>query len=99
VGQLEEKTQEEIQAQGFRRGLQSSQLARQEARNALDSILAEQGVVISPEQTDAIVGRAIELFVSGTEGERLREEIARMVEEAAAAGAGGLDGAEGGAQP
>jgi hypothetical protein len=105
VGQLEEKTQEEIQAQGFRRGLESSQLARQEARNALDSILAEQGVLLSSEQADAIVSRAIQLFVAGIEGERLREEIARMVEEAAAAGAesgaagGAGGGAEDGAQP
>jgi hypothetical protein len=96
VGQLEEKTQAEIQVQGFRRGLQSSALARQEARSALDAILAEQGVRLSPEQTDAIVTRAIELYVSGSEGEPLREEIARMVAEAAAGG--GAGGAEDGAQ-
>lgn len=84
VGALEEKTQHEIQAQGFRRGLESSQEARRVAREELDRALAAEGVKLDEEEMDELVERALRLIASGDDPEQVGEELRHLVRERAA---------------
>jgi hypothetical protein len=84
VGMLEEKSQSEIQAQGARRGLATSAVFREEARQALERSLTERGLEPSEEQRDALTSRVVELLLSGASDGQVAEEIGKMLEESAA---------------
>jgi hypothetical protein len=75
VGALEEKTQEEIQAQAFRRGMASSRMVRQALREEIAKGLAEKGVSVPDEQIDAVVDQVVTLYAEGVEGPELREQL------------------------
>ena len=83
VGALEEKTQHEIQAEGFRRAVASSQEARRIAREELDRALAAEGVKLDQDQMDELVERAIKLITSGDDADQVGEELRRLVKERA----------------
>lgn len=79
VGSLEEKSQQEIQAQGIRRGLQTSQMAREEARKALAEVIEGSGLQLSDEQMDRVTARALEMFLAGASDAEVSSEIGGMV--------------------
>lgn len=81
VGMLEEKSQEEIQAQGARRGLATSQIAREMVREELNKGLEQNGVHLTEAELDAIVTESITLYLQGMEGPALREELMKRLRE------------------
>lgn len=83
VGMLEEKTQEQIQAQGLRRGIASSQLVREAVREELAGVLEADGISLTDEEMDAIVTESIALYLEGVEGPRLRDELTKRVQQRA----------------
>jgi murein DD-endopeptidase MepM/ murein hydrolase activator NlpD len=83
VGMLEEKSQAEIQAQGARRGLATSQIAREMVREELQKGLQENGVNLTDAELDAIVTESITLYLQGMEGPALREELMKRLRERA----------------
>lgn len=81
VGTLEEKSQSEIQAQGFRRGLETSQELRRQARESLEEALRSSGLELADEQIDELVTKAISLYLSGADGEQVSREIRNSLRE------------------
>jgi hypothetical protein len=81
VGALEAKSQSEIQAQGFRRGLETSQELRKQARQTLEEILRASGVQLADEQMEELVTQSIRLYVSGASDEQVAREIRKSIEE------------------
>ena len=81
VGTLEEKSQSEIQAQGVRRSLETSQEARKQARESLEEVIRSSGLQLTDEQMDELVTKAIRLFLSGASGEQVAGEIRRSIQE------------------
>jgi murein DD-endopeptidase MepM/ murein hydrolase activator NlpD len=79
VGRLEEKSQSEIQAQGVRRGLETSQEARKQARESLEEVIRSSGLQLTDEQVDELVTKAIRLFLSGASGEQVAREIRKSM--------------------
>jgi len=86
VGTLEAKSQSEIQAQGFRRGVESSQEIRKYARENLEKILASRGLELPEQEVDALATQAIRLYLSGASDEQVASEIQRSIQEKHGAG-------------
>ena len=81
VGTLEEKSQSEIQAQGVRRGLETSQEVRKQARESLEEVIRSSGLQLTDEQMDELVTKAIRLYLSGASGEQVAREIRKSIQE------------------
>ncbi len=77
VGQLEKRSQKEIQQAGFRRGAASSSVARNETEKQLDIILKEAGVTLENDEKDQLVTDMINVALRG----RSRAEAAQFVRE------------------
>ncbi|MHC4507120.1 MAG: M23 family metallopeptidase, partial [Planctomycetota bacterium] len=82
VGRLEGKSQNEIQAQGFRRGLETSQEVRKQAREILEEEIRPLGLQLTREQMDEFVTKAIRLYLSGASDEQTAREIRQSMREA-----------------
>lgn len=81
VGTLEEKSQSEIQAQGFQRGVETSQQVRKQARKGIEEVLRSDGLQVSDEQMDELVTKAIRLYLSGASDEQVAREVRRSIQE------------------
>ena len=81
VGRLEEKSQSEIQAQAVRRGLETSQEARKQARESLEEVIRSSGLRLADEQMDELVTKAIRLYLSGASGEQVAREMRKSIQE------------------
>ena len=79
VGTLEEKSQSEIQAQGVRRGLETSQEARKQARESIEEVIRPCGLQLTDEQMDELVTKAIRLYLSGATESRSAREIRKSL--------------------
>jgi murein DD-endopeptidase MepM/ murein hydrolase activator NlpD len=79
VGMLEEKTQSEIQAQGVRRGLETSGEVRKLARESIEEAVRPYGIELTPEQMDDLVTKAIRLHLSGATQEQSAREIRKAM--------------------
>ena len=79
VGMLEEKTQSEIQAQGMRRSLETSQEARKQARESIEEAIRPFGLQLTDEQMDELVTKAISLYLSGATNEQSAREIRKSL--------------------
>ncbi len=81
VGMLEEKSQSEIQAQGVRRGLETSQEARKQARESIEEAIRPTGLQLTREQMDELVTKTIRLYLSGANQEQVAREIRKSLQE------------------
>lgn len=75
VGQLEKRSQKEIQEAGFRRGVASSSVVRNETKKQLDIILKESAVRLEDDEKEQLVTDMINVALQG----RSRAEAAQLV--------------------
>jgi len=77
VGQLEKRSQKEIQEAAFRRGTASSSVVRNETKKQLEIILKESGVTLEDDEKEQLVTDMINAGLQGSS----RAEAAQLVRE------------------